>query len=240
MSGAPSRPPSIPMQRLQRADKWLGWLVCLCLQPLRWLRGSPSPSGPRDADLERVLMIKFWGIGSLVLLTPAVRALRKRHPRARLTLLTLRENEAFARGLEVFDEVLVLDVRARPGPVGWTRVLARIVQLLFVLRRARFQAVYDFEFFTRFSAFVSFATGAHPAPALTNPASGAGSCIPYACRSTVTGMSRATSARLRAVKTARTSVRRTSEPSVSPTGTVQACEPSCSRAASASTVLTWC
>ncbi|MFM7280422.1 MAG: glycosyltransferase family 9 protein [Planctomycetia bacterium] len=169
MADAPSRPPSISMQRLQRADKWLGWLVCLCLQPLRWLRGSPSPSGPRDADLERVLMIKFWGIGSLVLLTPAVRALRKRHPRARLTLLTLRENEALARGLEVFDEVLVLDVRARPGPVGWTRVLARIVQLLFVLRRARFQAVYDFEFFTRFSAFVSFATGAKTSTGFDEP-----------------------------------------------------------------------
>jgi lipopolysaccharide heptosyltransferase II len=151
---------SIPMQSLQRADKRLGWLVCMLLQPLRWLRERRGRSSVGDADQERVLLIKFWGIGSLVLLTPAVAALRRRHPRARLTFLTLRENESFAQGLGVFDEVLALDVRARPGPLGWLSVLARIAKLVIELRRARFQSVYDFEFFTRFSAFVSFATGA--------------------------------------------------------------------------------
>lgn len=170
--------PSIPMQRLQRADKRLGWLVCMLLQPLRWFRQRAGRPRAADADLERVLLIKFWGIGSLVLLTPAVRALRQRHPRAQLTLLTLRENEPFARGLGVFDEVRVLDVRARPGPIGWARVILRILGLLVTLRRGRFQAVYDFEFFTRFSAFVSFATGAATSSGFDEPSVWRGSLHP--------------------------------------------------------------
>ena len=147
----------ISMKRLQRADKALGWLACALLQPLRWLRLHRSPEPPR---VERALLVKFWGIGSLQLLTPAVRVLRARHPEARLTLLTLRENEAFARGLSVFDEVLVLDLSSGRGLAGWARLFARLGALVARLRSGRFEAVYDFEFFTRFSALLSLLTGA--------------------------------------------------------------------------------
>lgn len=141
------------MKRLQAADKLLGWASCVALQPLRWWRARRSaPTAPaRD-----VLLVKFWGIGSLQLLTPAVATLRRRHPDARITLLTLRENEEFARLLGIFDDVLTLDVRAG----GWIAIFARILGLVRRLRALRFDHVYDFEFFTRFSAFVALATGA--------------------------------------------------------------------------------
>lgn len=136
------------MKRLQVADRRLGLVACLLLQLPRRLRRPPRPSkGPGS-----VLLIKFWGIGSLQLLTPAVRALRRRQAGSRLVLLTLQENAAFARGLCAFDEVLVLDVACR----SWVQMLARIAALLLALRRRRFERVYDFEFFTRFSAVVSF------------------------------------------------------------------------------------
>jgi ADP-heptose:LPS heptosyltransferase len=142
----------IAMQRLQRADQQLGMLACLALQPLRLL---PRGAG-RRGDLERVLLVKFWGIGSLQLLTPAVETLRRRHPGARLELLTLRQNGEFARGLGVFDEVLELDVESS----SWAPLLARITRTLFALRRRRYSALYDFEFFTRFSAVVTAIVGA--------------------------------------------------------------------------------
>lgn len=141
----------IPMQRLQRADQWLGRFACALLQPARRLRRPRAQEAP-----ERVLLIKFWGLGSLQLLTPAVAALRRRHPGARLTLLTLAENRAFAEGLGAFDEVISLDVRCR----RWLQVFARITALSLALRSARFERVYDFEFFTRFSAVISFLSGA--------------------------------------------------------------------------------
>ncbi|MFN0006483.1 MAG: glycosyltransferase family 9 protein [Planctomycetota bacterium] len=152
--GTPST--SVPMKRLQQADKFLGLLACAALQPLKLLRARR----PRASSPEKVLLVKFWGIGSLQLLTPAVSTLRRDLPRARLVLLTLRQNEDFARGLRVFDEVMALDVRVSHGPRGWWKLFGRFAALVSSLRRERFDRVYDFEFFTRFSAVISLATGA--------------------------------------------------------------------------------
>jgi ADP-heptose:LPS heptosyltransferase len=159
------------MKALQRADKILGPLACAALQPLRWGRRGganharrarqPSP-GP-----EKVLLIKFWGIGSLQLLTPAVKSLRRclgsspGEPPAELVLLTLASNATFAkelgaRELGVFDRVIALDVAS----AGWLTVFARILRLVRELRRERFDRVYDFEFFTHFSAVVALLCGA--------------------------------------------------------------------------------
>jgi len=146
------------MRQLQRADQRLGLAACALLQPLRLL---PRGGARRDA-VERVLLVKFWGIGSLQLLPPAVHSLRQRHPNARVELLTLRQNGAFARGLAfdggapVFDEVLELDVES----AGWLPLFARITRALWRLRRRGYDAVYDFEFFTRFSAIVTAVVGA--------------------------------------------------------------------------------
>ncbi len=157
---------AIPMKRLQVADHVLGVAACALLQPVRaWraLRRRPVP------EAREILLIKFWGIGSLQLLTPAIRALRVRHPEARLTLLTLAANAEFVRGLEVVDEVVTLDVRSGRGAIGWMRLHGRILSLVARLRRARYDRVYDFEFFTRFSAFVSLATGAPETSGFESP-----------------------------------------------------------------------
>jgi len=140
------------MQALQRADKLLGIVACLLLQPMRLTRVWPSTHKPSG----RVLLIKFWGIGSLQLLTPAVRSVRARHADAELVLLTLAGNRDFAHGLGVFDRVLCADVSSS----SWCVVFARILRLVQRLRSERFDVVYDFEFFTRFSALVTLLTGA--------------------------------------------------------------------------------
>lgn len=140
------------MKSLQAADRALGRVACTLLQPLRW----PRPLRRRRGPVERVLLIKFWGLGSLQLLTPAVRSLRLRHPGAELHLLTLSQNGEYAQGLGVFDRVLAFDI----GSPSWTEVFRRILGLVVTLRRRRFDAVYDFEFFTRFSAVISALCGA--------------------------------------------------------------------------------
>lgn len=144
----------IPMAALQRADKFLGAICCALLQPLRWARLGRRP--PELPGRHKVLCMKFWGIGSLQMLTPAARSLRANHPGAELVFLTLASNRQCAEGLGVFDRVLTLEVAGG----GWLRVFGRILALVRALRSERFTAVYDFEFFTRFSAVVGFLTGA--------------------------------------------------------------------------------
>ena len=143
------------MHKLQRADQRLGWFACAALQPVRWLRPLQRLAAPRQPS-GRVLLVKFWGIGSLQLLTPAVRTLRERHPGAELVLLTLSRNREMAQTLGVFDRLLTLDVDSP----SWIVVLSRIARAVAALRRERFDSVYDFEFFTRFSSLLTLLTGA--------------------------------------------------------------------------------
>lgn len=149
------KPTGVRMKHLQRADRALGSIACTLLQPFRWLRALHPRATTPAAEVERVLLIKFWGIGSLQLLTPAVAVLRRRHPKAEITLLTLASNAPWARGLDAFDHVESLDVAC-----GWTRIFGRILRLVTGLRRARYDEVYDFEFFTSFSAVLSALSGA--------------------------------------------------------------------------------
>lgn len=141
------------MRTLQRVDQAVGLLACILLQPLRFFRlGRSEPVGAS----RRILLVKMWGAGSIQLLTYAARVLRERHPGAELTLLTLSSNAEFARGFRVFDRVAILEVRA----AGWWTLAVRIARLAWQLRAARYDEVYDFEFFTRFSALLSACSGA--------------------------------------------------------------------------------
>jgi lipopolysaccharide heptosyltransferase II len=141
----------ISMKSLQRADKALGLVACAALQPLKLVRERPV-----ETPAKKVLAIKFWGIGSVQLLTPAVATLRRKHPFAEISFLTLAANRELAERLGAFDRVLTVEVESG----GWARVAARIAGLLRALRREGFDVVYDFEFFTRFSSVVALVTGA--------------------------------------------------------------------------------
>ena len=142
---------AISMHRLQVADRVLGTIASLVLQPARLLRRRVRPG-----EVQGVLAVKFWGLGSLQLLTPAFRVLRLRHPEAKLVLLTLESNVEFARGLGLFDEVLGVDL----GQNRWSRLGWSLFEVLRRVRAQAFDVVYDFEFFTRFSAVVSLLSGA--------------------------------------------------------------------------------
>jgi ADP-heptose:LPS heptosyltransferase len=92
-------------------------------------------------------------IGDVIFTTPAIRAIRRRYPEARLTYLVERAAAPIVAHNPHLDEVIVAD---RP------RGLARLVYdvtLARRLRRARFDVVVDFHGGPR-SAWLAFATGA--------------------------------------------------------------------------------
>jgi lipopolysaccharide heptosyltransferase II len=139
----------------------LDWLVGLPLCTLAFLAGLPlralrprrrGPSDPRA--VRRILVIKFLGMGSVLLATPLLRRLREVHPGARLTFLTFEANAEVVRRLACVDEVRV---------VPRTRVLALLAclpRLLLGLRAQRYDLAIDLEFYSRLSNLVSWASGA--------------------------------------------------------------------------------
>lgn len=128
-------------------DRLAGGAVLQALRPLRALRdlfsGDQALRGVKE-----IVAVKFWGVGNAALLIPVLRAVRRRYPGARLTVVTLAENESVYR--PVADRVLGV----RRGPLAAT--LLDLLRALAVLRRLRVDLALDFEQFVRTSQVLLF------------------------------------------------------------------------------------
>ncbi|MFC3076489.1 glycosyltransferase family 9 protein [Phenylobacterium terrae] len=90
----------------------------------------------------RILIIKLSALGDFVLALAAMRKIREAHPGARITLLTTPPFEALAKASPYVDEV---DIGGRPqGPGEW-------LSLIFRLRAAKYERVYDLQTSSRSS-----------------------------------------------------------------------------------------
>ena len=128
-------------------DRLAGGVVLHALRPLRAVRDLLGGDNDLRAVRE-IAVVKFWGVGNAALLLPVLRDLRRRYPGARLTVVTLAENETVYRG--VADRVLGV----RRAPLAST--LLDLLRALAVLRRLRIDLALDFEQFVRTSQVLLF------------------------------------------------------------------------------------
>lgn len=116
--------------------------------PLRWLpRRAP-------AQVRRILVVKFLGLGSVLLATPLLEQLRQRYPGARISFLTFAGQAELVARLPGVDEVIEVP---KHNPFA---LLLRVPGLLLGLRRRRFDVAIDLEFYSRLSNLVSWGSGA--------------------------------------------------------------------------------
>ncbi|MFQ3675843.1 MAG: hypothetical protein SNJ64_04805, partial [Endomicrobiia bacterium] len=137
------------MRTMQQIDKFFGPLFCF-LFSLGYKRIKSVSIN--DMLAKNVLVIKFWGMGSIILLSPAVKMLKDKNPEAKVTLLTLERNVEIANLLQIFDEVVVLKL----SDAHFYVVMIEILRLIKLLRKKVYDVIIDAEFFTRFSALITF------------------------------------------------------------------------------------
>ncbi len=118
--------------------------------PLCWISGIASMvlRKPVSASVESILVIKFFGLGSILLATPALRELRLRFPSARITFLT------FSTNSELVDELSLLDERWFVEPRSLASFIRSFSMLLAHLLKSDIDVVIDLEFFSKFSTLV--------------------------------------------------------------------------------------
>ena len=146
--------PSQPNRLFQAAlavDMYLGPLLCWVLVALRPILRRSAPDGP----VRKVLVVKMWGLGSLVLASPLYEEIRRRHPEARIDFVTLKENEAILGLYPQVERHYLPDLGD-----GVLRFLWQTLGVLREIRRERYDLLLDLEFFTRFSAIFSLLAGA--------------------------------------------------------------------------------
>ena len=136
---------------LRRLDIWIGRPLCWILTVAYKLKRLFIKKG--DVHYPRkILFIKLFGMGSIILAAPSLQAVKKKYPDASLFFLTFKENESILRLLGVVPADHIYTVRRDSA----AHVLADVARCLVLLARKRIDVVVDFEFFSRFTAILSF------------------------------------------------------------------------------------
>lgn len=127
-------------------DEYAGRALAAVVRP--FVRSNPV------ATPKRVLFVKFWGLGSIVLSAPVVRAARAAFPHACVDMLTLDANRAVCNHLGLFERVHTVRIDR------WGRFALDAATALAAVRRARYDVVVDLELFAYVSALAAAASGA--------------------------------------------------------------------------------
>lgn len=139
---------------LQRTDRWVGVPLCAILTILRRIFESTAPLGPRQ--VQRILFVKFAEQGSTVLAYPAIRRAIDVVGRENVYFVVFEDNRCILDAMDVIPEENVITL-ATHSPFALAFSALRAVRRV---RNIGIDAVVDMEFLTRFSAILTFTTGA--------------------------------------------------------------------------------
>jgi ADP-heptose:LPS heptosyltransferase len=128
-------------------DTWTGIpLLLAILFARRVQRRKPSP---KNKPVQRMLLIKFWGIGNIFMLLPAIQSLRAIHPDAAIDFLTLENNRDALTVINAVDNITTVNTNTVQLFIRtWMRAVS-------CLKKNRYDIIIDFEQFARFSALIA-------------------------------------------------------------------------------------
>src|SRR5947208_5421051 len=144
----------VGISTLQHTDRWIGAPLCAILTLLRKIFESAGPQGPRQ--VQRILFVKFAEQGSTVLAYCAIRRAVEMVGRENVYFVVFDDNRFILDVMEIIPEENVITISTK-SPFG---LALSSLQAVRRVRKIGIDAVVDMEFLTRFSAMLTFATGA--------------------------------------------------------------------------------
>src|SRR5438874_4889226 len=139
---------------LQRADRWVGAPLCAILTLLRKIFEFAGRPAPRQ--VQRILFVKFAEQGSTVLAYPAIRRAIEMVGREHVYFVVFEDNRFILDAMEIIPDGNVITIATKSLFGLATGALQAVLQA----RKIGVDAVVDMEFLTRFSAILTFTTGA--------------------------------------------------------------------------------
>ncbi|MBX3214915.1 MAG: hypothetical protein KF850_22975, partial [Labilithrix sp.] len=122
-------------------DNQVGNLACTALATAKRI-GAPFR---RDTvDYKKIVVTKFFGMGSIIVASPALQALRDAYPDAEIHFVSFRSNKEILEILGLTDKNWFVDISTPAAFAASVLTLARD------LRAERFDLMIDFEFFAKF------------------------------------------------------------------------------------------
>lgn len=154
---------------LQLTDKYVGTVLC-GFASLFKRKKNRTPS-----NIKNVLIIKMFGLGSIILMTPMVKLLRQAYPYARIHFLTFAMNKDIVDIYQVADEVYTV------RKDSFSTLLKDGLTVLSKIRNKKMDVIFDAEFFSRLTAFFCFLVGARYIVGFYNPCIYRGNLLDQRC-----------------------------------------------------------
>src|SRR5947208_1742511 len=139
---------------LQRTDRWVGVPLCAILTLLRRIFECARRPGPHQ--VRRILFVKLAEKGSTVLAYPAILRAIDIVGRENVYFIVFEDNRFILDAMEVIPDGNVITIATKNFFKLATGALRAVLQV----RKIDIDAVVDMEFLTRFSAILTFMTGA--------------------------------------------------------------------------------
>lgn len=133
-------------------DSLLGNLL-LKIAPVLLFFSKKKDPRPGEAP-KKILLVKFHGIGNIVMILPALRAIKRKFPYSRIDFLTLDTNKSILSGAKNVEKAYYFE--SETIPVFLWSFLVTMPKL----RRERYDAIIDFEQFANISTLIASALGA--------------------------------------------------------------------------------
>lgn len=131
----------LEVKLMRRVDSVVGNAVCSALAVGKRLT-RPFVKPPET--YRKIAVMKFFGMGSIVVATPSLRALREQFPGAELHFVTFKQNKELLEILALTDKNHFVDNSSPKAFVASTMQVAR------QLRQAGIDLVIDLEFYAKF------------------------------------------------------------------------------------------
>jgi len=138
---------------LKYVDRSLGRCVELLLRCVRGGLEIVRPPLPR-LDVRRILVVKLWGIGNIVMILPILDGIKQRYPDAKLYMLTLDMNRELLQNHASLDGVFTIKMRSA------AEMLLSCLSVLRMMRKVGIDVLLDMEQFSRLSAVFGCLSGA--------------------------------------------------------------------------------
>ncbi|HEX3421633.1 MAG TPA: glycosyltransferase family 9 protein [Candidatus Udaeobacter sp.] len=144
----------VGIQTLQGTDRWVGGPLCAILTLFRKIFESAGRPGSRQ--VERILFVKFAEQGSTVLAYPAILRAIEMVGRENVYFIVFEDNRFILDAIEIIPDGNVITIATN----SLFRLAAGALRAVLQVRKIGIDAVIDMEFLTRFSAILTFTTGA--------------------------------------------------------------------------------
>ncbi|MEO6613625.1 MAG: glycosyltransferase family 9 protein [Chitinophagaceae bacterium] len=144
-------------------DRWVGIPVCAFISPVRWVADLIRGAKTKKPDTSRTLFIELSEMGSAVIVDPAMRKLQN-EGKAELYFAIFSKNYKSLEILKTVPEANVFKMKAD----NFGSLLIDIFRFMAWCRKKKISAVIDLELFSRFTALLSFFSGARSRIGFTN------------------------------------------------------------------------